>query len=329
VGFIDQLTNWYIRRCRERFWEKEMTPDQKEAFETLYHVLLETVKVMAPFVPFLSEAIYGLLNIDSSVQSVHLCNYPQADRNFRDLALEKEMRLAQVVVNLGHSLRKEHKLKVRQPLKKALIISSEKEKMEAIRLHQGLIMDELNVHAIACFDDEREFVELKIKPNFRVLGKKVGPLMKEVKAIIEALPHASIERLMGHEPVKIMVADQEIVLTQEDVEIDRSVKEGLVAQSESGVTVVLDTALDQELIDEGIAREIINKINTMRRHEGFEVTDRITMTIDTAAAIEAAYKKHQLHIHNETLIVHVAFGPCDGTEWDINGDVAIIAIKKA
>lgn len=329
VAFIDQLTNWYIRRSRERFWEKEMSEDQKEAFETLYSVLKETVKIIAPFVPFISEAIYQQLKTIGDLESVHLCDFPEADSQKRDLALEKQMDLAQTIVNLGHSLRKEHKLKVRQPLKKALVITADDEKLQALKQNEALIKDELNVHEIAFHQDETRFVEMKIKPNFRVLGKKVGPLMKEVKATVENLGFAEIEKLMNQHPVKIVVADQEITLTPEDVEIERLVKTGLVAQSEAGLTVVLDTELDQKLIDEGIAREMINKINTMRRHEGFEVLDPINVTIDTSQAVESAIKKHQEHIQNETLIVSLSFGACSGTEWDINGEVAIVEIKKA
>jgi isoleucyl-tRNA synthetase len=329
VIFIDQLTNWYIRRSRERFWEQELSHDQKQAFETLYYVLKQVVKVIAPFTPFISEAIYQELKLHSDPDSVHLCDFPKAEMAHRNIDLENEMSLAQKIVNLGHSLRKEHKLKVRQPLKKAFVISSNQNQLNALKKSEVLIKDELNVHQLEFFEDETAFVQLKIKPNFRVLGKKVGPMMKDVKLIIENFSHEEMQKLLQNHAVKIQVIDQEVIILPEDVEIERCVKEGLVAQVEGDLTVALVTELDQELIDEGISREIINKINTMRRHEGFLVTDRIIVQIDTSSIVEKAYKKHQEHIEHETLIVAVEFTTCSGTEWDINGEVAIIAIKKA
>jgi len=329
IDFIDQLTNWYIRRSRERFWASVMDDDQYQAFETLYTVLKTVVKIIAPFMPFVSEAIFQELKNKTDLESVHLCNFPEVNHHLRDEALEKEMFLVQSVVNLGHSLRKEHKLKVRQPLHKAFLITGDLEAYQALKKNEELIKDELNVHEVEFYQDEKAFVTLKVKPNFRVLGKKVGALMKEVKSHLESLDSASMQRLMNGENVKILVVDQEVILLPEDVEVERVVKEGLVAQCEGILTVALDTALDDALIDEGFAREIINKLNTMRRNESFAVTDRIQVTIDTTPRVRAAYKKHESHIHHETLTVQIEFDECTGTEWDINGELAIIKIEKA
>ena len=329
VTFIDQLTNWYIRRSRERFWEQELTKDQKEAFQTLYYVLKDTVKVIAPFVPFISEAIYQELKLPHEPDSVHLCDYPHAKNSDRNLGLENEMELAQSIVNLGHALRKEHKLKVRQPLKKALIISGDRESLTALKNNADLIKDELNVHDLEFHADESSFVQIKVKPNFRVLGKKVGALMKDVKTRVENLNATESQQILSKHPLKIEVCDQEIILLPEDVEVERCVKEGLVADCQNGLTVVLDTELNDDLIDEGIAREIINKINTMRRHDGFEVLDRIHVVLDTTSRVKEAYLKHQDHIEQETLIVSSKFDSCSGTEWDINGELAVISITKA
>jgi isoleucyl-tRNA synthetase len=327
VVFIDQLTNWFIRRSRPRFWHAEATQDRDEAFETLYTVLLNLVKVAAPFIPFLTDSIYQELKGPSDMASVHLTHYPTYDKNLRDEKLEEEMGLVQTIVNLGHSLRKEHKLKVRQPLKKAYIVTASQDQKDSLSSHLYLIKEELNVHHIEFESDESRFVSVSVKPNFKVLGKQMGPKMKEAKAVIEGLSPQSIAALYAGKTISIEVGGESFTLSQNEVEVSRSVKEGLVASCEGSITVALETTLDEELIKEGIAREIVNKINTMRRNENFEVTDRIVVTLETTPRVEVAFKKHESYISNEVLAEKVVFGPCSGTEWDINGELAVIHIK--
>ena len=328
VVFIDQLTNWFIRRSRPRFWSNKQSQDRDEAFQTLYVVLLNLSKVAAPFVPFLSESIFQQLRVPQDSESVHLTDYPEYRKELRDEDLEEQMQQVQTVVSMGHSLRKEHKLKTRQPLRKALLICSDKKMHEALSKHTYLIEDELNVHELVFIEDETNYVELAVKPNFKVLGRQMGPLMKEAKSVIEALPKSDVDTLYNGGEVKVTIGDKEFTLTPNEVEVTRSVKGGLVAACQDIMTVALDTELDEELICEGYAREIVNKVNTMRRNDGFEVTDRISITLDTSPKIVDAMKKHHDYISGEVLAEEVKFESCSGTEWDLNGELAIIKIEK-
>ncbi|MBS0629358.1 MAG: isoleucine--tRNA ligase [Verrucomicrobia bacterium] len=327
VGFIDALTNWYIRRCRSRFWADDDSPDRRAAFSTLYSVLFTLSKVIAPFLPFISEAIYLQLRQGADPESVHLCDYPKTDPKLRDLELEQEMNATQVVVSNAHALRKEFKLKVRQPLKMAHVIVADETLLKALKRQEQLIAEELNVHKVSFSDDESAFVKLICKPNFRVLGKKVGAKMKGAQAVIAAFDHKQMMILLNGGNLSIELEGEAIELTPEDVAVERQVREGLVARSEQGITVALDTELNDQLLLEGIAREIINKINTMRRDSGFFVSDRIEITMHTTERVKEAFKAHRDLIMHEVLGSEVRFESCEGTEWDLNGEKAIISLK--
>lgn len=327
VGFIEQLTNWYIRRCRSRFWTEEATQDRTQAFETLYTVLLTLTKISASFVPFISDAIYLQLRLKSSPESVHLCDFPLYEEKRRDEALEKEMGYTQEVVSLGHGLRKEHKIKVRQPLSKVYIISSNADVLESLRAKQHLIADELNVKHVEFKSDETAFVSIVAKPNFRVLGKKVGKLMNAAQIAIQALPQVQLAVLLKGGTAEIVIEGETIVLTTEDVGVERKVKEGLVAATAGEITIALETALNEELLLEGLARELVNKVNTMRRDGGFSVTDRIVIELKTTERMKTAFKLHSDYIKHEVLATHVHLDCAEGTEWDLNGEKAVIAIS--
>lgn len=326
VGFINELTNWYIRRCRPRFWADEETPDRNEAFETLYHTLKTLTKIAAPFIPFLSDEIYRQLKGEKDPISVHLCDFPEVDPRFRDSGLEAEMAAVQQVVSSGHALRKEHKLKVRQPLKEAQVVAADPETLAALERQKGLIAEELNVHEVVCTGDEAGVVTLSCKPNFRVLGKKVGPKMKAAQQAISALSQEKLNQLLAGEGVDITLDGEGFTLTPEDVEVERTALEGLVARTAGEITVILDTKLDEGLLAEGLARELVNKVNTMRRDAGFEVTDRITLTIDTTPKVKAAFEEHRDYVTHEVLAVEVNFISCEGSEWDLNGETAKIEV---
>ncbi|NGX60262.1 MAG: hypothetical protein KR126chlam3_01432, partial [Chlamydiae bacterium] len=326
VFFIDSLTNWYIRRCRTRFWADTDTPDRREAFETLYHVLITLAKVAAPFIPFLTEAIYLQLRRDIDPVSVHLCDYPLPEPALRDASLEKEMKATQIVVSNAHALRKEHKLKVRQPLKAAHVITADEELLTALKRQEKLIAEELNVHNVAFSNKEEEFVTLICKPNFRVLGKKVGPKMPIAQEVIKKFDQKQLAILLKGESLEIDLEGESFTLTPEDVSVQREVREGLVARSEEGITVVLDTELNEELLLEGIARELINKVNTMRRDDGFHVADRVEIGMQTTERVMQAFEKHRELIMHEILGVNITFGPQEGKKWDINGEETIISL---
>lgn len=328
VHFIDQLTNWYIRRSRSRFWSDEDTPDRQSAFWTLYSVLKDLSKIIAPFIPFVAESIYQELRTDNDPESVHLCAFPKYDAHLRNEALELEMAAVQQAVSLGHGLRKEHKLKVRQPLQKAHVVSSHPEVIAACQAQAHLICDELNVKTVEFHTDEKEFVTLLPKANFRGLGKKVGKKMPQVKALIEALSMQQVQSLQKGDMVCLDLDGEVLELTCDDVLIDRVVKEGLVAASEGEVTVALDTQLTEELIDEALAREIVNKLNTMRREMGYEVTDRIEIVIESTPHLQGCFERHRDYITAETLITSYVFKETSGTKWDLNGEPATIHISK-
>jgi isoleucyl-tRNA synthetase len=329
VGFVDQLTNWYIRRSRRRFWEDEDSPDRQQAFTTLYRVLVDLTKIAAPFVPFLSEAMYLNLRAASMPVSVHLADFPKYHPDSRNEELEAAMEAVQVAVSLGHSLRKDNKIKVRQPLSAAHVASGDKRVLSFLKDQQHLIADELNVKKVEFSNDETEFVALKAKPNFRVLGKKVGKLMRAVQAVIDKFDRNALTTLQKGDSVTIEVEGEQIVLTPEDVEVERVVHEGLLAANEGHITLALDTSLSEELLLEGLAREIVNKINTMRREGGFEVSDRIHVRMQTTDRMRQVMDLYKDYIVNEVLAVSVDFGHAEGTEWDLNGEPTTISIAKA
>lgn len=329
VGFIDQVTNWYIRRSRSRFWADEDTPDRREAFATLYTVLLQLAKVAAPIIPFLSEAVYLELKTEKMPESVHLSDFPLSDPVFRDEELEKEVAAAQIAVSLGHALRKEYKLKVRQPLAKAHLITSNGELLRALDKQSQLIADELNVKKIELHSDEAKFVQWMAKPNFPVLGKKIGKLMPQAQKVIQGFDRKQIQTLSSGKTLQVEIGGEEVVLEPGDVQIERKVKEGLAAGNEGDLTVALDTAVDEDLLREGLARELVNKINTMRRDQGFEVTDRIRIKIQTTPRVEECFALYKNYIVGEVLAVDVQFGPSEGTSWDLNGEETVIHLQKA
>lgn len=329
VGFVDQLTNWYIRRSRRRFWEEKDSNDRQEAFATLYYVLINLAKIAAPFTPFIAESIYRNLRQQADPESVHLCSYPIYHSDWRDTALEEGMGSLQAVVSLGHALRKEHKLKVRQPLKLADVACESETHLEFLKSQQHLIMEELNVKRVNFYKDDTLFVSLVAKPNFRVLGKKIGKKMPAAQARIGKLTHHELNTLRTGQSINIDLEGEKITLTPEDVQVERIVKEGLIADTSGEVTIGLDTELNDELILEGLAREIVNKVNTMRRDQKFRVQDRIALTLDTTDKVKEAFQAHREWIINEVLATEVTFAPCkQGTEWDLNGELAIIEVEK-
>lgn len=324
--YIDQLTNWYIRRSRERFWSEEKTPERQAAFHTLYYCLKTFCQVAAPFMPFLSESIYQALRLPEDPKSVHLAVFPEYKANYRLASLEDSMSFTQTVVSLGHKLRKENKLKVRQPLPKAYLVSSNKKLLEALKLKEEIIADELNVKTVEFSENEKQFVWYSIKPNFRVLGKKVGSDLPKVQKVLSGLSEETIKLLM-HQATYIEVDGKSYLIEPEEVSVSRETRSDIVADTHGEITIVLDTVLNADLIQEGLAREIVNKINTMRKEMGFEITDRIQVTLDASLEVIEAYKKHKAYIDHETLIKLITFEKNEGTEWDLNGHKAVVLLS--
>jgi isoleucyl-tRNA synthetase len=258
--------------------------------------------------------------------SVHLAKFPIPDPAFRDKELETEIAAVQIAVSLGHALRKEYKLKVRQPLAKAHLISSNRELLRSLEKHAQLIADELNVKEIELHSDEKHFVQWTAKPNFPVLGKKIGKLIPQAQKVFQTFDRGQIQALSSGKTLQVEIGGETVLLAPEDVQIERKVKEGLAAGNEGDLTVALDTALSEELLQEGLARELVNKINTMRREMGLEVTDRIRISIETTPRVKECFAKYRDYIQGEVLAVDVQFGPTSGTDWDLNGEKTIIEL---
>ena len=329
-NFIEELTNWYIRRSRSRFWAEENTRDRREAFETLYTVMLMFIKLAAPFIPFITEAIYQELRLDDMSQSIHATDLPLYDEEVRDVLIEKEMSYIQLVVNLGHSLRKELRLKVRQPLSEVFIASSEKNVVEALRLQNHLICEELNVKNITIHSNESKFINYRVKPNYRSLGRKVGKWMNSCKQLIEKLKKSDYDDIINGKDVYIPLGDSDrYKLEKDDVELGREIQEGLVASYQKGVTVALDTEITYELELEGIARELINKVNTLRKSLKFDVTDRIDIKMTKTKKVEEALSAHGSFVTHEILANSLEFSEESvGEKINLNGEEVFVMISK-
>lgn len=298
IGFIDELTNWYIRLNRRRFWSEEKSKDKDLAYSTLYFVLMDFCKVLAPILPFVTEEIYqNLKSGNATKESIHLCRYPEADRALVKEQLERQMSLVQKVVYMGRTIRNTNKLKTRQPLKEFLVITRNPDDQKTIEAFSDLIASELNVKKVAFTNQEEKWVKLRAKANAKVLGPKLGPKMKVVLQKIKELPHEEVAKL--DREGKLVVEGETISL--EDVVIDRAPKQEGLIQSQGGITVWFDTQLSDELIQEGLARELVNRIQKLRKDLGFEVTDRILVEFATTDELMKAFKRFETYISEEIL----------------------------
>ena len=328
VKFVEDLTNWYIRRSRRRFWKSTNDGDKLCAYRTLRYVLVQLSKVAAPFTPFIAEEIYrNLIGLDgrgagtpespSVPESVHLCEFPTANAAARDLALEKRMAAVQTVVELGRRLRADNDLKVRQPLSAIRVAGADVKGLE------DLIMDELNVKKVEYVSDETELCDVSYKANFKTLGKKCGPKMKAVAAGIAAMGNGELGTGNGEWPKVI----EGIEIALDDVIITRAPKAGLVVASEGATVVALETTLSPELVAEGLAREFVSHVQAMRKEADFEVTQRINVTVETDAELKAALETHIEYVKGETLTVEFAFAAVEAEAVDLNGHDAKIKIQ--
>ncbi len=322
--FVDELSNWYVRRSRERFWGSEMTDDKLSAYKTLYTVLTSLAKLSAPFVPFMSEAIYRNLRLENEPLSVHLCDFPVADESLMDNELERNMDMILKIVSLGRSARNNANIKNRQPLSQMFVKA---EQMSG--QYTEIIADELNVKAVSFIDDVTGYISYRFKPQLRTLGPKYG---KQLKAISDYLANADglqlMEQLNGG-LIKFTVDGTEVELTKEDVLIETAQREGFMAESDKGFTVVLSTTLTDELIEEGFVREIISKIQTMRKEAGFEVTNKITLYYQDNERIAGVIQRNEALIKAEVLATAAVNGS-DGysKEWNINGEKVVLGVKR-
>lgn len=326
--FTDELSNWYVRRSRERFWTVEMTQDKINAYMTLYTVLVEFSKVCAPFVPFMTEQIYQnlVLSVDKNApESVHLCDYPSMDEKLSFPEIEKDMDAVRKVIMLGRACRNEANIKNRQPLKKLYIQSNTEINPDYIYI----ILDELNIKEVEFVEDASGFISYKFKPQMRTMGPKYGKLMRPIFDEVAKMDGAEVMSVLNSgSPLKLNVQGTDVEITKDDVLIETQQMNGLVSDSDGGFTVILDTNLDDALIEEGFLREIISKLQTMRKDSGFEVKDRINIYFSGSNKINDIFVKFADEIKTQTLADEIQNQENDGKEWDINGEKVIISVEK-
>ena len=327
--FVDELSNWYVRRSRERFWGKELTQDKINAYMTLYTALVTTIKAAAPMIPFMTEDIYQNLvrSVDKTApESIHLCDFPQADMKYIDCELEADMELVLEIVSLGRAARNTANIKNRQPIGN-MYVKAERPLNE---FYREIIEDELNIKAVAFKEDMEAYLTYSFKPQFKVLGPKAGKQIGEIKAALGSLNgQAAKEELDKTGGIRLEISTGEFTLTAEDVEVSMAQTEGYAAERYNNVTVAIETTLSDALIEEGFVREIISKIQTMRKENKFEVMDRITVFVS------GNQKLADLALANAALIKEVVLADdirtteMDGMvkEWNINGEKVELGIK--
>lgn len=327
--FSDALSNWYVRRGRDRYWGGGMTEDKAAAYTTLYTVLVTLAKLVAPYMPFMAEMMYQNLVpafYPNAPLSVHLCKYPEADEAQIDFELERGMGDVLTVVNLGRAARGAGNIKNRQPLKE-LVVASE----NPLDVHDELkavVLDELNVKSYRALSSAEELVSYKLKPQLRTLGPKYGKQSKEITEFLNTCNAAKVVKTLK-EQGEFKIPNGDVVLVEEDLQIFTESAEGYVIASDRGVTVALDTRLNEELLLEGSERELVSKIQTMRKEAGFEVVDRIEIYYANAEGrAEKVLQKGAFA--NDVLAIKIAKGRADGyaKSLDINGDKAMLTIVK-
>lgn len=319
--FIDELSNWYVRRCRERYWGKDMTEDKINAYNTLYTVLTKFAVLSAPFIPFMAEQIYTnlVLSVDNqSPASVHLCDYPAAQNEFIDKDLEKNMDLVLKTVVLGRAARNTANIKNRQPIGNMYVKADFSLPNEFI----DIIANELNVKNIIFTDEVREFTTYKFKPQLRVLGPKYGKLVGKIGQKLNEFDGNELMDKLNQGTVNFTIDETNIVLSKDDVLIEATQKEGFVAETDRGITVVIDTNLSPELIEEGFVREIISKLQTMRKEAGFEVQNHINVYYFGNDVVAGVISRNEEEIKSEVLGESISQQKADGytKKWNINGE---------
>ena len=328
--FVDEMSNWYVRRGRERFWAKGMEQDKINAYMTLYTALVTVAKAAAPMIPFMTEEIYQNLvrGLDESApESIHLCDFPTVDAAMIDKKLEEDMEAVLETVVLGRAARNTANIKNRQPIGRMYVKAQE----ELSDFYKEIIEDELNVKEVIYSQDVRDFTSYTFKPQLRTLGKRFGKQLNALKEVLAGLNgNAAMDEINEKGTLTITLDGKEEVLEKDDLLIDAAQVEGFVSESYGGITVVLDTNLSEELIEEGFVYEIISKIQTMRKDAGFEVMDHITVAMQGNAKLEEIVKKNESSIAAKVLADEILYDKeaADAKEWSINGETVKIGVQK-
>ena len=328
--FVDEMSNWYVRRSRERFWAKGMEQDKINAYMTLYTALVNICKAAAPMIPFMTEDIYQNLvrsNDASAPESIHLCDFPVVNKDHIDKKLEEDMEDVLDAVVMGRACRNEAAIKNRQPISRMYI----KADFTLSEFYQEIIEDELNVKEVVFTDDVRDFTSYTFKPQLRTVGPKYGKQLGGIQKHLAALDgNAAMDELNADGALKFDVDGVAVELTKDDLLIDMAQKEGYVSQEDNRMTVVLDTNLTPELVEEGFVYEIISKIQTMRKESGFEVTDHIRVSINGNDRLSEIARKNKDAISGKVLADELTSGAeyAVSKEWNINGENAVIAVER-
>ena len=329
-SFVDDMSNWYVRRSRERFWAKGMEQDKINAYMTLYTALVEICKTAAPMIPFMTEDIYQNLvrSVDESApESIHLRDFPVVNEAHIDTELEANMDNVLKLVVMGRACRNTANIKNRQPIGQMYV----KADFEIPEFYKDIVKDELNVKNVTFTQDVRDFTSYTFKPQLKTVGPKYGKMLGGIKAALENLEgNAAMDELNATDALKLDINGQEVTLFREDLLIESAQMPGYVSENDNGITVVMDTNLSEELLEEGFVREIISKVQTMRKEAGFEVMDKIAVTYEGTEKAEKVFADNASTIADETLALEVTKAAPAGytKEWKINGETVTIGVEK-
>ena len=329
-SFVDDMSNWYVRRSRERFWAKGMEQDKINAYLTLYTALVNVCKAAAPMIPFMTEDIYQNIvrKVDAAApESIHLCDFPMAEESQIDKALEENMDEVLKIVVMGRACRNTANIKNRQPIGRMFV----KAEHELPQFFSDIVKEELNVKQVLFTDDVRDFTSYSFKPQLKTVGPKYGKLLGGIRQALPALDgNAAMDELKANGCLKLDINGSEVVLTEEDLLIDTAQMEGYVSDQNAELTVVLDTNLTPELIEEGFVRELISKIQTMRKEAGFEVMDKIWVFAKGNEKISEILSKFSGQICKDVMAEEIVKDQVQGyeKEWNINGETVVLGVEK-
>ena len=328
--FIDVLNNWYIRRSRRRFWRSENDNDKLQAYQSLYSVLMKLVHVAAPFVPFLADAMYQNLKLESMTDSVHLSDFPIVNENRRDRELEYKMEVTRRTGSLGRALRSMHSIKTRQPLRALHLVTKDQRERAVLREMEDIIREELNVKEVIFRENEEELVSYNAKANFKVLGKQLGKDMKTAATRISQMTPEELHSLLDGATLSIDIGSRTIDLDSGSVLIERTEKQNLKVINEGSLTVALDPEITQDLYNEGVVRDLVRSIQNLRKERDLEVTDRIILSVFGPDSVREAIEGYSGHLLDETLSTEWHWRRTDdSTETECGNERSFISIDKA
>lgn len=334
---IDELSNWYVRNNRRRFWAKADDPSKMRAYLTLWRVLEGVCRLSAPIAPMTAELLWKELVGPNAEKrglpmSVHMMPYPKPDQAQIDAGLEEGMDLVQRIVSLGRAVRTRENLKVRQPLSKLLVATASRKDSERLTAYLEIIEDELNIKAVETIESLDSYVTYSAKLNFKLVGARLGSEVKRAAAFVQSLDSARIRQFAAAGKIEVDSPGAPLTLTTDDVEVVSTQKVGFAVESDGKLAVAIVTTLTPELVDEGFAREMVNKIQNMRKSSGLEVTDRIEVRVVSSERLKSAAGRYEDFIKAETLARKLEFidttAPQGGMEWNINGEKAMITVAK-